>query len=238
MTAIEYRDIDVKSSELETGLSLSDESFEKDFKVVMSKPSSSIRRIRNELNSLSWQPRSLLWRRSFGRPGSVPLDVIAERKLQWPFIADVCGLFLHLPKIVNVSGNIGAKERRVQRIGPWIRRELQAILGDPGPSVIVHVASSLFIASLENNISVHSEQLNVEDESIAPLHRFLDDRTNYIRNLFSYLNNPNLEGVNFAIVASLGFLIISICYLGVNLLGIGLHSYGMTIVISYVLNPG
>jgi len=65
----------------------------------------------------------------------------------------------------------------VQRIGPWIRRELQAILGDSDPSVIVHVASSLFIASLENNNNVHSEQLNVEDESIAPLRRFLDDRT-------------------------------------------------------------
>ena len=37
--------------------------------------------------------------------------------------------------------------------------------------------------------------------------------------------NPNPEGVNSAIVASLGFLIIWICYLGVNLLGIGLHSY-------------
>nr|YP_010428147.1 cytochrome c heme attachment protein [Gyrinops vidalii]YP_010428150.1 cytochrome c heme attachment protein [Gyrinops vidalii]USN93549.1 cytochrome c heme attachment protein [Gyrinops vidalii]USN93552.1 cytochrome c heme attachment protein [Gyrinops vidalii] len=38
--------------------------------------------------------------------------------------------------------------------------------------------------------------------------------------------NPNLEGVNSAIVASAGFLIIWICYFGVNLLGIGLHSYG------------
>nr|YP_010234085.1 cytochrome c biogenesis protein [Coriaria nepalensis]QTA71818.1 cytochrome c biogenesis protein [Coriaria nepalensis] len=38
--------------------------------------------------------------------------------------------------------------------------------------------------------------------------------------------NKNLEGVNPAIVASLGFLIIWICYFGVNLLGIGLHSYG------------
>nr|YP_009659797.1 cytochrome c biogenesis protein [Lythrum salicaria]QCR99605.1 cytochrome c biogenesis protein [Lythrum salicaria] len=36
----------------------------------------------------------------------------------------------------------------------------------------------------------------------------------------------NLEGVNSAIVASMGFLIIWICYFGVNLLGIGLHSYG------------
>nr|YP_009241636.1 cytochrome c biogenesis protein [Lagerstroemia fauriei]YP_009380433.1 cytochrome c heme attachment protein [Lagerstroemia subcostata]QTV21904.1 cytochrome c heme attachment protein [Lagerstroemia limii]AHA04260.1 cytochrome c heme attachment protein [Lagerstroemia subcostata]AMP43616.1 cytochrome c biogenesis protein [Lagerstroemia fauriei]QTV21649.1 cytochrome c heme attachment protein [Lagerstroemia fauriei]QTV21819.1 cytochrome c heme attachment protein [Lagerstroemia fauriei] len=37
---------------------------------------------------------------------------------------------------------------------------------------------------------------------------------------------PNFESVNSAIVASMGFLIIWICYFGVNLLGIGLHSYG------------
>ncbi|YP_009942978.1 cytochrome c biogenesis/heme attachment protein (chloroplast) [Tasmannia lanceolata] len=38
--------------------------------------------------------------------------------------------------------------------------------------------------------------------------------------------NQSLQGVNSAIVASIGFLIIWICYFGVNLLGIGLHSYG------------
>nr|YP_009522899.1 CcsA [Eucalyptus pauciflora]AXQ37334.1 CcsA [Eucalyptus pauciflora] len=38
--------------------------------------------------------------------------------------------------------------------------------------------------------------------------------------------NKNLESLNCAIVASIGFLIIWICYFGVNLLGIGLHSYG------------
>nr|YP_009517665.1 cytochrome c heme attachment protein [Anemone tomentosa]AXP21659.1 cytochrome c heme attachment protein [Anemone tomentosa] len=38
--------------------------------------------------------------------------------------------------------------------------------------------------------------------------------------------NENLQGSNSAIVASIGFLIIWICYFGVNLLGIGLHSYG------------
>ncbi|CAN4095334.1 unnamed protein product [Withania somnifera] len=38
--------------------------------------------------------------------------------------------------------------------------------------------------------------------------------------------NKNLRGANYAIVASIGFLIIWICYFGVNLLGIGLHSYG------------
>nr|YP_009572404.1 cytochrome c heme attachment protein [Monococcus echinophorus]QBE87369.1 cytochrome c heme attachment protein [Monococcus echinophorus] len=38
--------------------------------------------------------------------------------------------------------------------------------------------------------------------------------------------NNNLQGANSAIVAFIGFLIIWICYFGVNLLGIGLHSYG------------
>nr|YP_009894241.1 cytochrome c biogenesis protein [Cardamine pentaphyllos]QKK40614.1 cytochrome c biogenesis protein [Cardamine pentaphyllos]UHY41709.1 cytochrome c heme attachment protein [Cardamine pentaphyllos] len=38
--------------------------------------------------------------------------------------------------------------------------------------------------------------------------------------------NRNGRGMNSAIVASIGFLLIWICYFGVNLLGIGLHSYG------------
>jgi len=38
--------------------------------------------------------------------------------------------------------------------------------------------------------------------------------------------NKKFEGVNSSIVASIGFIIIWICYLGINLLGIGLHSYG------------
>nr|ANO45450.1 cytochrome c heme attachment protein [Burchardia umbellata] len=36
----------------------------------------------------------------------------------------------------------------------------------------------------------------------------------------------SLQDMNSALVASIGFLIIWICYFGVNLLGIGLHSYG------------
>nr|YP_009994345.1 cytochrome c biogenesis protein [Cuscuta africana]QNP08491.1 cytochrome c biogenesis protein [Cuscuta africana] len=36
----------------------------------------------------------------------------------------------------------------------------------------------------------------------------------------------NWEGPNSAIVASIGFFIIWICYFGVNLVGLGLHSYG------------
>nr|YP_010548190.1 cytochrome c heme attachment protein [Microchloa indica]UYL24429.1 cytochrome c heme attachment protein [Microchloa indica] len=38
--------------------------------------------------------------------------------------------------------------------------------------------------------------------------------------------NPNWKGTNSAFVASIGFLIIWVCYFGINLLGIGLHSYG------------
>nr|YP_010989042.1 cytochrome c heme attachment protein [Mosla dianthera]WOR85776.1 cytochrome c heme attachment protein [Mosla dianthera] len=38
--------------------------------------------------------------------------------------------------------------------------------------------------------------------------------------------NTKLKGTNSAIVAFIGFLVIWICYFGVNLLGIGLHSYG------------
>nr|YP_010314705.1 cytochrome c heme attachment protein [Cissus microcarpa]UNA64270.1 cytochrome c heme attachment protein [Cissus microcarpa] len=49
--------------------------------------------------------------------------------------------------------------------------------------------------------------------------------------------NKNLQVENSAIVASMGFLIIWICYFGVNLLGIGLHSYGSFILTSiYLLN--
>nr|QWK45241.1 cytochrome c biogenesis protein [Stephania tetrandra] len=43
--------------------------------------------------------------------------------------------------------------------------------------------------------------------------------------------NNNWDSANSAILASMGFLIIWICYFGVNLLGIGLHSYG-----SFTLN--
>nr|ATV98694.1 cytochrome c heme attachment protein [Eschweilera caudiculata] len=43
---------------------------------------------------------------------------------------------------------------------------------------------------------------------------------------FHIRTNKKLPPTNSAIVAAIGFLIIWICYFGVNLLGIGLHSYG------------
>nr|YP_010188183.1 CcsA [Smilax glabra]YP_010327583.1 cytochrome c heme attachment protein [Smilax moranensis]YP_010624178.1 CcsA [Smilax hypoglauca]QZJ46132.1 CcsA [Smilax glabra]QZR89443.1 cytochrome c heme attachment protein [Smilax glabra]UJH18434.1 cytochrome c heme attachment protein [Smilax moranensis]WBF98464.1 cytochrome c biogenesis protein [Smilax hypoglauca] len=44
--------------------------------------------------------------------------------------------------------------------------------------------------------------------------------------------NQSLQDTNSALVASIGFLIIWICYFGINLLGIGLHSYGSFTLIS------
>nr|YP_009864204.1 cytochrome c biogenesis protein [Petermannia cirrosa]ANO45632.1 cytochrome c heme attachment protein [Petermannia cirrosa]QKE32199.1 cytochrome c biogenesis protein [Petermannia cirrosa] len=44
--------------------------------------------------------------------------------------------------------------------------------------------------------------------------------------------NQSLQNMNSALVASIGFLIIWICYFGINLLGIGLHSYGSFILTS------
>nr|YP_010617696.1 cytochrome c heme attachment protein [Maianthemum bifolium]WAW82124.1 cytochrome c heme attachment protein [Maianthemum bifolium] len=44
--------------------------------------------------------------------------------------------------------------------------------------------------------------------------------------------NQSLQGTNSSLVASIGFLIIWICYFGINLLGIGLHSYGSFILTS------
>nr|YP_010290997.1 cytochrome c heme attachment protein [Juncus alatus]ULQ66587.1 cytochrome c heme attachment protein [Juncus alatus] len=43
--------------------------------------------------------------------------------------------------------------------------------------------------------------------------------------------NLNWKGKNSALVASVGFILIWICYFGINLLGIGLHSYGSFIKI-------
>ncbi|KAL8195735.1 hypothetical protein R6Q57_025488 [Mikania cordata] len=41
------------------------------------------------------------------------------------------------------------KEMLLKRIEPWIHREVQAILEDPNPAILVHLVTSLFITSLE-----------------------------------------------------------------------------------------
>ncbi|KAJ7955056.1 E3 ubiquitin-protein ligase Topors isoform X2 [Quillaja saponaria] len=78
----------------------------------------------------------------------------------------------------NTSRNNGIKEKIQQRIEPWIRRELQAVLGDPDPTIIVHVATSQFIASVEEKANTPPGQLDVEDRFIAPMRPFLHDKSN------------------------------------------------------------
>ncbi|KAF5941726.1 hypothetical protein HYC85_019368 [Camellia sinensis] len=92
----------------------------------------------------------------------------ASMKL-FPWMHDEC---------YNTAGNNGVKDRILKRIEPWIHRELKAILGDPDPSVIVHVASSLFISGLEEKHEVPSKQFVLEDNFIEPLRPFLHERTN------------------------------------------------------------
>lgn len=69
----------------------------------------------------------------------------------------------------NITANNVARERILQKIEPWIRRELQAILGDPDPSIIVHVASSLFLSSLEEKHGFPAQQAALEDNYLEPL---------------------------------------------------------------------
>lgn len=89
-------------------------------------------------------------------------------------------------KLQIISGNSNAKERVLQRIEPWIKRELYAILHDPDPAVIVHVATSLFISSLEENTA--SGYLSGEDDFLAPLRSFLHDQANTFWHELRYIN--------------------------------------------------
>ncbi|XWS14036.1 hypothetical protein CRYUN_Cryun36dG0089300 [Craigia yunnanensis] len=142
-----------------------------------------IERTREEMNSVNRRTRPLPWRRSFGRSGTVPPHVIAERKLQWR--ASVYYRQLQAVPIspgissqLNVPRNDFEKQRTLQRIEPWIRREIEAILGDPDTSIILHVVSSLFFSRREGKYDGSSGQLGVEDDFLAPLKPFLQDQTN------------------------------------------------------------
>lgn len=90
-------------------------------------------------------------------------------------------------KLQNILGNNRVKERILQRIQPWMRRELQAILRDTEPSVIVHVAASLYISSLEVKAHAASGRHCTEDNSLAPLQPFLLDRTNMFWHELRYI---------------------------------------------------
>ncbi|CAA7052042.1 unnamed protein product [Microthlaspi erraticum] len=124
-------------------------------------------------SSSSRRSRPLPWRRSFGRPGEVPDDIIYERKLRWRasiYNRQSRAVRLHSRPSLELV-NDQAKARIIERIEPWIRREIQAVLGDPDPSIIVHLASALFIKRLEKE----KNQQSVEDE-VSSLRKFLFDK--------------------------------------------------------------
>ncbi|CAL0330668.1 unnamed protein product [Lupinus luteus] len=146
--------------------------------------------------------RALQWRRSFGNPASVTALVIAQRKLEWRASiynniglqpdpttlrclearcngCSPCKLFLSMLQqhpSPNKSRKDALKNEILQRIKPWIKRELEAVLGDPDPTVIVHVVTSQFIAWLEEKARMPSGQCDVGNDFIHPLRPFLHDK--------------------------------------------------------------
>lgn len=73
--------------------------------------------------------------------------------------------------------NDHTKARIIERIEPWIRRELQAVLRDPDPSIIVHFASALFIKRLETENNRQSRQTGVlVEDQVSSLRKFLYDK--------------------------------------------------------------
>lgn len=86
----------------------------------------------------------------------------------------------------------------LQRIEPWIKRELQAILGDPDPCIIVHVATSLFISIHERKYEGPSGQSEVEPDFLSPLQPFLHEKTKMFWHELRYYHS-----VNFAEICSL-----------------------------------
>ncbi|XP_058209210.1 uncharacterized protein LOC131322085 isoform X2 [Rhododendron vialii] len=141
------------------------------------------RRSREEFNCFSGQTRPLPRQRWFGRSESESSDAVAQRVLQWR--ASIYEQHLQAVPFSsrsnqeqNTTRNNCAQERIEKKIEPWIRRELEAILGDPDPSVIVHVASSLFISSFEEKREVSCEQSDLVDNYLEPLRPFLHERTN------------------------------------------------------------
>ncbi|KAL9259458.1 hypothetical protein AKJ16_DCAP01560, partial [Drosera capensis] len=135
-------------------------------------------RAREERRSrMSARSRPVPRRRSFGcGEGS---DV-ADKVLRWResiyrqgFQAVPFSNRCHLQLFHSVPLSTVAKDRILQRIEPWIWRELQAILKDPDPTIIVRVVTSLFISSIERKPADSTGNCDAQGDFLAPLRRFL-----------------------------------------------------------------
>eukprot|EP00250_Pteridium_aquilinum_P012912 c21023_g3_i1 orf=113-1462(+) len=123
---------------------------------------------RRERHPIPRQPTSLSvrrskplpWRRAFGFPRrttSTYPERVAESKadeeaLQWRasiYKKNLRAVPVHMNSRVKVKqapANDPERKARIERrLEPWIRRELQAIMGDPDPSLLVHLALSLWL---------------------------------------------------------------------------------------------
>uniref|UniRef100_A0A7C9EBW4 RING-type E3 ubiquitin transferase n=1 Tax=Opuntia streptacantha TaxID=393608 RepID=A0A7C9EBW4_OPUST len=135
-----------------------------------------LRRTREEINAANRRSRPVPRRRSFRRLGSLNSEEITERILQWRASIYRLGLLAvpfknRNPSNPNMAMSTSCKEQILQRIEPWIRRELQAILHDPDPTIIVHVAASLYLSSIEKKPRFSDS----DDTLLAPLRPFLHE---------------------------------------------------------------
>ncbi|XP_077218502.1 RING/U-box superfamily protein [Tasmannia lanceolata] len=152
-------------------------------------PQRLLSRSRDQVCTFIQHSRPLPWRRSFGPSRFSPspeglshhAQVIAERVLQWR--ASIYKQRLQAVPLpfrdgphLNVLGNNDVKQSILRRIEPWIRRELQAVLADSDPSVIVHLASSLWILCLEEKLKLPPKSFCGHDKYFRQLRPFLHDQ--------------------------------------------------------------
>ncbi|XP_031111040.1 E3 ubiquitin-protein ligase Topors [Ipomoea triloba] len=141
-----------------------------------------IRRTRAELTTQYSRTGVIPRRRSFGQLEAANPGVIRERTLQWR--ASIYERKLQAVPfssknrlIEQMEHNNSAKAMVVQRIEPWIKRELEAILDDPNPSVIVHVVTSLFVSGNERSHQASSGEPGARNDFLAPLRPFLHEKS-------------------------------------------------------------
>ncbi|XP_071737305.1 uncharacterized protein [Rutidosis leptorrhynchoides] len=139
---------------------------------------------RVERNAVNRRTRPLPRQRSFGKSSMLSPNARQERILQWRasiyeqnLRAELCPSRSSLKQFQSFTGRSGFKERIVQIIEPWIFRELDAILGDPNPAVLVHLVTSLYISSLEERQQGPSGRCSVENNYLERLQPFLLERT-------------------------------------------------------------
>nr|GEY92172.1 hypothetical protein [Tanacetum cinerariifolium] len=124
---------------------------------------------RQELNAVNRRTRPLPRQRSLGET-----DVLQWRASIYEQNMRAVPCPSRRPVEQDSMGRNRYKERLLQRIEPWIHRELHAVLGDPNPGVLVHLVTSLFFSSLEEGTSRPSgEKINY----LERLHPFLSERT-------------------------------------------------------------